>query len=86
MMRNDDFYGYGHGNGGGRGRGCRDGYGLGLGDGFGRGYGLGYGRSYGWRDLSKEELKDFYSYRKRHLEIELDEINKRIEELDKAGE
>lgn len=56
------------------------GYGRGLGFGWKRcGYGLGYGREY----MTKEELKDFYNYQKKRLELELEELNKAIQDLEK---
>lgn len=75
MMWRDDYDGYGRE---GYGRGSRSG--LGYGRGCGNGRGLGYANGY----LTKEELKDAYTYRKKRLELELEELNKSIENLDKA--
>lgn len=79
MWRENDFGPYserGYGRGMNCNRGNGRGYGLGLGN---RGYGLGYGRGY----MTKEELKDFYTYQKKRLELELEELNKAIQDIDK---
>jgi hypothetical protein len=83
MWRDDYFEGYGRGKGycheqGGRdcGRGHEQG-GRNCGRDFERGYG--YGRGY----MTKEELKDFYNYQKKRLELELEELNKAIQDIDK---
>lgn len=55
------------------------GYGRERGRGLGYGRGCGYGRGY----MTKEELKDFYNYQKKRLELELEELNKAIQDLDK---
>jgi len=77
-MWRDDFGPYSE-RGYGRGMNCHRGYGYGLGLGYGHGYGLGYGRGY----MTKEELKDFYTYQKKRLELELEELNKAIQDIDK---
>ncbi len=60
------------------------GYGRGLGLGYGRGCGYGRGWGYFGRGyMTKEELKDFYTYQKKRLELELEELNKAIEDLEK---
>ncbi len=60
------------------------GRGYGRGNGMGYGRGCGYGRGYGERGyMTKEELKDFYTYQKKRLELELEELNKAIEDLEK---
>jgi hypothetical protein len=75
MWRDDYFEGYGRGSGRGYGRD----FGRGFGAGYGRGCGYGYGRGY----MTKEELKDFYNYQKKRLELELEELNKAIQNIDK---
>ncbi len=78
MWRDDFDYYPGYGRGFGRGWGLGLGYGRRFG--YGRGYGPGwYGRGY----MTKEELKDFYNYHKKRLELELEELNKAIQDLDK---
>ncbi|MGC8545730.1 hypothetical protein [Athalassotoga sp.] len=79
MWRDDFEYYSGYGRGRGRGLGLGLGYGRGCGYGRGYGLGLGYGRGY----MTKEELKDFYNYQKKRLELELEELNKAIQDLDK---
>jgi hypothetical protein len=72
MWRDDYFEGYGRGKGY-----CHEQGGRDCGRDFERGYG--YGRGY----MTKEELKDFYNYQKKRLELELEELNKAIQDIDK---
>jgi len=82
MWRDDYFEGYGRGKGycheqGGRD--CGRGHQRGFGNGYGREGNYGYNRDY----MTKEELKDFYNYQKKRLELELEELNKAIQDIDK---